>query len=307
MSISRMAYFDGEWIPEEELKISAWDLAVMQSASCFEMCRSFHHRHFKLREHLDRLRESCRLLSIPLPSDFDRLEEICAEVTEANPLPHAQEHRLLIVVNAGAAPMYREIAGTIPHSYCYVATFPLRYTVQGFSKYFTEGVHCVTSPIQQVPDACVPSQAKHRSRLHFHLAQQQAPAGTWPILRAQTSFYNEIESEIAEAPGANLVVVKRGSVRVLSEHALPGISMQTVQELTGARSGSAFDLDAHDEVFLTGTPFCMIPVVSIDGKPIGDGQIGPVYKATLQKWNQLVGLDIAEQICAWDAQKLTTV
>src|ERR1041385_8839068 len=159
----RTCYLNGQWVPESELKISAWDLATMQGASCFEMLRSFGHKHFKLREHLDRLKRSCELLSIPLPLDFDNLESICHEVTTRNTLPESEEHRLLIVDNAGAARMYREIEGTVPHSYFYVATFPLRYTVQGFSKYFTEGVHCVTSGVMCLSNFHVPAHAKHRS------------------------------------------------------------------------------------------------------------------------------------------------
>lgn len=303
--MGRTAYLNGQWVPESELKISAWDLATMQGASCFEMLRSFNQDHFKLSEHLARLRHSCNLLSIPLPVDVDILESICEQVTVRNPLPSGEEHRLLIVVNAGAAPMYREIEGVIPYSYLYVATFPLRFTVAGFGKYFTEGVHCVTSKIQQVPDACIPSAAKHRSRLHFHLAQQQAPAGTWPLLRDDIGRY-------CEAPGANLAVVKDGEVftyGVESRPALSGISLQTIRELTAAHETDLADWiadDYADELWLTCTPACMLPVVSLDGKPIGDGKIGPVFKETLGKWSELVGVDIQQQICDWDAQKIWT-
>lgn len=294
--MSRTAYLNGDWVPESDLKISAWDLATMQGASCFEMCRSFHHEHFKLRAHLQRLVRSCARLSIPFPCMPTDLLAICEDVTARNPMPDADEHRLVIVVNAGAPTMYREIEGVIPHAYCYVATFPLRFTVAGFGRYFTEGVHGVTSDIQQVPDACVPSSAKHRSRLHFHLAQQQAPAGTWPLLRDAKGFY-------CEAPGANLVTVRQGRIGLLDAQALPGISMQTVRELTDATSDT-WTRRQHrpDELWLTGTPFCLLPVVSLDGTPIGDGTPGPVFKETLAKWNALVGLDIAQQIMDWDAK-----
>ena len=60
-----------------------------------------------------------------------------------------------------------------------------------------------------------------------------------------------------------------------------------------------------DELWLTGTPFCMVPVVSLDGRPIGNGTIGPVYKETLAKWNALVGLDIAAQIQEWDRESIS--
>ena len=297
--MTRTVYLNGAFVPESEAKLSIYDLSVMQAAAAFEMTRSFKGIHFRLREHLNRLYDSCKLLKINIPQELGRgdhpglLESLCHRVSERNDHGPGEEHRLLIVVSPGCAPMYKDLAGVIPHPFVYIADFPLRYTVAGFSKYFTEGVHCVTSPIQQVPDACIPSAAKHRSRLHFHLAQQQAQSGTWPLLIDQSGWY-------AEAPGANLVQVTRGVVRTIERNALPGISLQTVRELVDTEPGVYHVSHRPDELWLTGTPFCMLPVVSLDGKPIGDGQIGPVYKETLAKWSKLVGMDIQEQICQWD-------
>jgi branched-chain amino acid aminotransferase len=102
--------------------------------------------------------------------------------------------------------------------------------------------------------------------------------------------------------------VDKGRVFTLEANALPGISMQTVKALTDARAD--IGIDAHwlqhqcEEVWLTGTPFCMLPVVSLDGKPIGDGTPGPVFTQTLAKWSKLVGVDIQRQIQEWDAQRI---
>ena len=294
----RTVYLNGAFVPESEAKLSIYDLSVMQAVAAFEMTRSFHGDPFKLSAHLDRLKASCALLSIPWPRDYMDLPGLCRDVSRRNTHGPGEEHRLLIVVSPGCAPMYKDLAGVIPHPFLYIADFPLRYTVQGFGTYFTEGVHCVTSTIQQVPDACIPSAAKHRSRLHFHLAQQQVPAGVWPILLNTAGV-------VTEAPGANLMYVKEGQVFGITAQALPGISLATAMELSGAEPSRPIgieDLAAMDEVWLTGTPFCMLPVVSLDGQPIGDGTMGPVYRQTLDKWSTMVGLDIAGQIQTWDAQ-----
>lgn len=299
----RVVYLDGQFVPESEAKLSIYDLSVMQGAAAFEMTRSFNGVHFKLYEHLQRLKASCAALSIPLPVDWALIGTLVAETARRNDHGLGEEHRLLIVVSPGCAPMYRELGGVIDHPFVYIADFPLRYTVAGFGKYFTEGVHAVTSAIQQVPDACVPSAAKHRSRLHFHLAQQQAPAGTWPLLLdtdTESPFYTE-------APGANLVLKwKRGTTMLtVEENCLPGISMETVKALIPTTSGlfSPGHTKDLDELWLTGTPFCMIPVVSLDGKPIGTGTPGPRFKETLAKWSKLVGVDIQRQIESWDASR----
>lgn len=290
----RTVYLNGRYVPESEAQISIYDLSVMQAAAAFEMTRSFHGEHFRLREHLYRLLHSCTLLSIPIRYSIEELSTICQEVAARNDHGPGEEHRLLIVVSPGCAPMYKDLEGVIPRPFLYIADFPLRYTVAGFGKYFTEGVHAVTSPIRQVPNDCVPASAKHRSRLHFHLAQQQAPEGRWPLLRRHGDLH------YCEAPGANLVYVKRGMPYVVRDSALPGISLQTVQDLTGAAIGSLPTLAGLDELWLTGTPFCAVPVVSVDGTRIGEGRPGGVYTAMMQQWNALVGLDIAQQIQDWD-------
>lgn len=302
----RTVYLNGQFVPESEAKLSIYDLSVMQAAAAFEMTRSFNGVHFKLREHIQRLWKSCDLLSIPLPDVkmpgtfgrtwIEQVEVACHEVAMRNDHGPGEEHRLLIVVSPGCAPMYKDLAGVIPHPFVYIADFPLRYTVAGFSKYFTEGVHCVTSAVRQVPDTCVPSAAKHRSRLHFHLAQQQAPAGTWPIML-------DTSGRLTEAPGANVVSVKSGETVGSVWNALGGISLETALDLSGGERQMIDLAHRHDELWLTGTPFCMLPVVSLDGKPIGDGKPGPVYKDTLRKWSELVGVDIQRQICDWDAEK----
>jgi len=58
-----------------------------------------------------------------------------------------------------------------------------------------------------------------------------------------------------------------------------------------------------DEAFMTGTPFCMLPVTSLDGLPIGNGKIGPVFGKLLAAWSKAAGVDVAGQIKGWDAAR----
>ena len=54
------------------------------------------------------------------------------------------------------------------------------------------------------------------------------------------------------------------------------------------------------EAFVTATPFCMLPVVSLNGIPVGDGEVGPKYQEMLESWSDDVGVNIKEQIQSWD-------
>ena len=293
----RVVYYNGEFVPEREARVSIYDLGVTQGAAAFEMLRSFHGLHFKLAEHLDRLEASCRTLGIPVPCRTT-LETIIKEITELNPHEPGDEHRLMIVASAGAAPMYQEIVGDSPT--LYIADFPLRLTTAGMGRQFQEGGRAIIANTRQVPDACVPSWTKHRSRLHFHLAQAEATlvCADWAILLDHYGY-------VTECPGANVFMVRHSVLSTPDRGCLCGISGQYVLELAdqlGIEHERAPISDSTllqaDEVFVTGTPFCLLPITWLNGLPIGP--IGPVYRRLLAAWSESVAVDIAGQIMAWD-------
>jgi branched-chain amino acid aminotransferase len=61
-----------------------------------------------------------------------------------------------------------------------------------------------------------------------------------------------------------------------------------------------YDVISADEAFMTGTPFCLLPVTSLNGTVIANGRVGPITKKILDKWSKKVGIDIARQIKKWD-------
>ena len=63
-----------------------------------------------------------------------------------------------------------------------------------------------------------------------------------------------------------------------------------------------YDVLTAEEAFMTGTPFCLLPVCRLNSQPIGDGRVGPVTRKLLDKWSANVDLDIARQIQGWDQE-----
>ena len=61
-----------------------------------------------------------------------------------------------------------------------------------------------------------------------------------------------------------------------------------------------YDVYTADEAFMTGTPFCMLPVVKLNGLNIGDGKVGEIYNRLLNKWSSNVEVDIKSQIQRWN-------
>ena len=66
-----------------------------------------------------------------------------------------------------------------------------------------------------------------------------------------------------------------------------------------------YDVYNADESFMTGTPFCMLPVTKLNNVNIGSGNVGKIYKKILKKWSASVGTDIENQIKLWDKKNKT--
>ena len=93
----------------------------------------------------------------------------------------------------------------------------------------------------------------------------------------------DLDGHVTEGPGFNVFVVRNGEMFSPPEGILLGITRQTVFELAAEHKiavreaqMTAFDLYAADEVFLTSTAGGIMPLIEIDGRPIGDGKPGPV-------------------------------
>ena len=55
---------------------------------------------------------------------------------------------------------------------------------------------------------------------------------------------------------------------------------------------------------MTGTPFCILPVVSLNQIKIGDGKPGAIFKKLLSKWSSVTGVDIKSQIQSWNKKDI---
>src|SRR3989344_3794158 len=73
-SVDRVVWWNGEFVPEREARISVYDSALMFGDMVFEMTRSFNRKQFKLREHLQRLYASINYVQIPIKMTLNQME-----------------------------------------------------------------------------------------------------------------------------------------------------------------------------------------------------------------------------------------
>lgn len=305
----RVVYVNGALVPEAEARISIYDSALMFGDMVFEMTRSFNKVQFKLREHLERLYASMKMVRIPLAMPMGEMEEAVYRTIAANePLFAADdEHRIMIDVSRGLLSIYEGVIGVPKGPNVIIADFPLRWTVAGMGRLFDVGINAVVPSQRAIPAWLLDPKVKNRSRLHYMMANievAQCEGDTnWALLLDPDGF-------IAEGTGDNFFVVRDGTVLTPEgRNILRGISRAYVMEELAPQLGltcveknvEPYDVLTADEAFMTGTPFCILPVTSLNGVPIGTRRMGEVTRLLLDRWSANVGIDIVGQIKAWDA------
>lgn len=301
--MERQVWLNGNFIPESEAKVSIYDSAMMFGDTVFEMTRSFNKKQFRLREHLERLYAGIKILQIPVELSIPDMERAIDELVAKNdPLFQADdEHRLMINVTRGLLGIYQGVVGGHVGPNVFIADFPLRWTVSSMGHLFDKGINAVIPSQRAIPASLLDPKIKNRSRLYYLMANIEVSnwkgEDNWALLLDTDGF-------VAEGTGDNFFIVKDGVVITPEgRNILRGISRAYIIEYCKKQGMPCFeknfepyDVYTADEAFMTGTPFCMLPVTSLNGIKIGSGSPGKIYSDLLRSWSNDVGLDIKAQI-----------
>ena len=289
------AYLNGRFLPAAELSLSIHDLGFTFGATVSERFRTFGGRLFRAAEHLGRLARSLEIVGLTSKIDLGELAHVAETLVAKNHALLASDDDLgaTLLITPG---LETAIAGRTPTVCLYTTPLPFGQ----WADLYESGQRLATTDIRQIPAVCWPPDLKCRSRMHYYLADRAAAQnqpGARAILLDGDGFINE-------ASTANVVVYRKdeGLISPPLERILHGISLETTFELAAAagvacshRQLTVGETAAADEVMLTSTSPCIVPVASLDGRPIGDGAPGPMFRRLLAAWSDYVGLDVAGQ------------
>lgn len=292
-----IAYLKGQFVPASQCVLPIYDLGIVLGAAVTDFIRTFNQRPYRMEDHLRRFYESCRYARIVPPVGIQESLSISERLlSENSKLAPDAELGLVYYMTAGENTIYAGASGmseTLTPSYVQ-HTFPLQFKL--WKKIFLEGVHCVTPSPRHWPPQCLSSKIKNRNRLHMWIGEQEVHA----LDRNAMPLYLDIDGNITETGGSNFVVYRDG--RVLSprrNNVLWGISLTVLAEILAElnipfveQDMQTFDVVNADEAWLPTTPYCLGPVVRINGEPIRSGKPGPMWRRILDRWSQIVGKDI---------------
>lgn len=295
-----VAYLNGEFLLHREATIPVWDLGIVQGVTVTEAVRTFRHLPFQLDDHLARLETSLKPLGLVLTESHAQLRHIFTQIVTYNSSLIAATGDLvaLIFVTAGESPLHG--AGSLRRpgqpTVC-VYTRPIN--ARASFDLYQRGLSLIVPSVRHIPASIIDPRIKYRSRLHWYLAdrevQQQDPAAEALLL--------DTNGFVTETAKGNLFA--RFGDMLQTPHAdttLGGVSQLVVIELA-QQAGIAClrsnltpdELTRADEVWISSTTTCLVPVTRLNGHPIGNGQPGEVWKTLMGAWSNLVGMDIVGQ------------
>jgi branched-chain amino acid aminotransferase len=298
----RVVYFNGDFVPEAEAKVSIFDSALMFGDMVFDMTRSFNGTQFALREHIDRIHAGIKMLKIPVEMTPDEMEADVHATIEANKsaFDATDEHRIMIDVTRGPLSMYARVFDGKVSPNVIISDFPVKWTVAPLAPLYDSGVHAVFPSQRMIPADLLDPKIKNRSRIHYLMANLDVSLvddpTAWALLLDTDGF-------IAEGTGSNFFIVKDGKLLTPEpRNILRGTRRRHTIELARQMrlevvecNLNKYDAINADEAFFTSTAFTLMPCVKVQGCRLGDGATGPVTRKLIAAWNELVGLDYIAQ------------
>ena len=298
----RVAYYNGEIVPECEVKLPFHDRGFKYGDAVFDMTRTFGHRIFRLEEHIHRLYDSLRYVQIDPGISAAEMIAKSEKVLAANLhlLGPDDDYWVGQRVTRGVDVFEGDAQSSLNGPNLIIECTPLPF--QARARLFRDGIDVVIPSVRRVPPESLSPRVKSHNYLNLVIADLEAKAQmpeAWAILLDTRGFF-------AEGMGSNIFVVKNGTLFTPKpQYVLGGISRQTVIELAQSRNlvVREQDLDLYDaytadEVFLTSTSLCVCGVRSIQGNTIGDGSgRGRVTAEIMESYVELVNHD-------WIAQYL---
>lgn len=258
----RWAIIDGRRVPHDGATVHVSDLGLRRGFAVFELFRVVQGIPLFLEDHLARLARSAHAIGLPLPRDADALTADIRALIEANAPDVTAVHLLLTGGPSDDGVTFRH-----PTSAVTAVQLPPRAT--GPTAAPVAAALVTHRHTRELPEA------KSTNYLTFmRLAAEVRAAGAIDVLYHDDVHVTECaRSALAIVLGDTLVTRREGVLESVSMKQLLAVARRrmAVEE----RAITMRELEAADEVLTTGAVRGVVPITAIDGRPVGNGTVGP--------------------------------
>jgi branched-chain amino acid aminotransferase len=270
-------WMNGEIVPWDKATVHVFTHALHYGTGVFEGIRAYKSGEdilvFRLDDHITRMFDSAKIYGFDMPYDKEAIRNAVLELIRKNRFHSSLYIRPIAFKSVGGISLD---ARATPTSASIIA-FP-------YEKYFDstkQGLDICVSTWQRLGDPAVPAMAKACGHyVNSVLARTEAAEAGF-----DEALFLDSNGNVSEGTGENIFIVRDGriSTPTIASNILNGITRKTVINLIkdlnmgfNERSIARGELYTCDEAFFTGTAAEVAPIVSIDRRPVGKGEPGPV-------------------------------
>jgi branched-chain amino acid aminotransferase len=277
-------WINGKLYDRADAKISVYDHGLLYGDGVFEGIRVYGGKVFRLQEHIERLYDSARAIYLEIPITPRQMIEAVESTVRAN---NKQEGYIRLIITRGAGSLGLDPRKTSDPQVIVIVDDIVMYP----QELYDNGMEIVTASTVRNHAGALDPRIKSLNYLNNIMAKVEGiRAGCHEALMLN------LKGEVAECTGDNIFVVKHGVLKTppLDAGVLAGVTRGAVIEL--ARGAGILvqeppltrhDVYTADECFLTGTAAEVIPIVKVDGRPIGNGKPGPITRQLREAFHQL--------------------
>lgn len=279
--MSQKVYITGKLVSKDEATINVYDHGLLYGDGVFEGIRVYGGNVFLHEEHIARLYESALAIRLPIPMSTSEMIDAVNMTVKENGIVDGY---VRLIVTRGGGSLGLDIRKTSNPQVIIIADTITLYP----EEIYRNGMKLITaSTIRNHPGA-LSARIKSLNYLNNILAKIEGTDAGSP----EALMLNH-KGEVAECSGDNIFIVKDGVLKTPGPDAgiLEGLTRNTVMRIA-AESGYEVrecvllrhDIYIADECFLTGSAAEVVPVVSLDGRDIGEGTPGPITLELLEKF-----------------------
>ena len=286
-----LIYVDGTLMPRDEAKVSVYDSGFMLGDGIWEGLRLYDGHIPFLDEHLDRLYEAALYIALDVGMSHEDLTDAIWQTLHANDMQTDVHIRLMVTRGRKSRPFQHPSLSIHGSTIVIIAEHS-----KPDSGAIERGIRLHTVPHHRGLPLTQDAKLNSHSKLNCIIALNHAiNAGADEALMLDPfGFVNTTNA-------CNFFIVRKGEVWTSTgDYCMNGITRQKVIDLCHAndiplreRNYSLVDTYGADEAFLTGTFGAQTPVLEIDGRIIGGGEAGPVFRRLRGLYKDLIRADRA--------------
>ena len=281
-----IAYFEGDFVPLREARVSIMTHAFMYGTATFEGIRAYWNAEHEqlygvfVREHVERLRNSAKILMMEGVPSVDELTGLIVETVRRNGFREDAYIRPSFYKSTRAIGVrLHELDHQLD-----IITLPFGNYVD-----IDNGIRVMSSSWRRNPDEALPARGKIVGG-YVNMAFQKSEA---ELNGFDEALVLTMDGHVNEASAANLFVVRDGVLLTppVTDDILEGITRKAIHQLAAdegipveVRSIDRSELYIADEAFLCGTGVQISPVVEVDHRHVGSGQLGPITNAIKERY-----------------------